>query len=90
MTNDLCPIQTFTPPASPGAGALGGLNATQQRTRGYSAIEGEEEQEGGAATPATQPRPSSSRTDHVHMYSYINCQCMYVKFMQQFNKSLGY
>ena len=53
VTNDLCPIQTFTPPASPGAGALGGLNATQQRTRGYSAIEGEEEQ-GGAATPATQ------------------------------------
>ena len=47
-------FQTFTPPASPGAGALGGLNATQQRTRGYSAIEGEEEQEGGAATPATQ------------------------------------
>ena len=47
-------FQTFTPPASPGAGALGCLNATQQRTRGYSAaIEGEE-QEGGAATPATQ------------------------------------
>ena len=46
-------LQTFKSPASPGAGALGGLNATQQRTRGYSAIEGEE-QEGGAATPATQ------------------------------------
>ena len=52
VTNDLCPIQPFAPPASPG-GALGGLNVTQQRTRGYSAIEGEE-QEGGAATPATQ------------------------------------
>ena len=46
-------FQTFTPPASPGAGALGCLNATQHRTREYSGIEGEEEQEGGAATQQT-------------------------------------
>jgi len=46
--------KTVSPPASPG-GAPGGLNLTQQRARGYSAIEDEDQdQDSAPLTPATQ------------------------------------